>query len=396
MYSTFTDFFSVNILFVYNTEFSASQGGTERVARCVAKALQQKGNIVYFLTFSYDSPIALSPEHFYVSRQLPHNEQISRVYELCKKYHIDVLINEGGDFDDFSVLSNEALPGIKVITCLHFDVSDTIRGLPQIVSTHPLKRAILKCLLALGINLSSIKRYIWIRRRFRKMLCVSDAVVVVTPIIAEQLKRLTRIHPEKITSILNPLPFENESPSYDSHAKSKTLLYAGRLAKEKNVDKILGAWLRIAPEFPEWNLEIAGNGYLRDSLLELIACKSIPRVHMHGHVNHLVPLYKKAEYLLLASRCESFACVVLEGLFHGCYPIVFDYPSAQILIPNERLGFRIKKQSTENLAKAISAAIRTKTSNKDNISEIAHHLGNFDIRKLGNEWQALLEGIHNA
>ena len=217
------------------------------------------------------------------------------------------------------------------------------------------------------------------------MLRVSDAVVVVTPIIAKQLKRLTGIHAEKIVSILNPLPLENLRPRYDATSKEKMFLFVGRLSQEKNVDLLLKAWAKIAPRYPEWKLEIAGSGNMLDNLLQLVEEQKIPRVRFHGHVENVGALYNRAEYLVLPSKHESFSCVVLESMAYGCHPIVFDYPSAPVVIPNSRLGTRIKHST-----KALAKAIQTNTSNQHNMDEIAEHLASFDMNKLSNEWQALL------
>ena len=224
------------------------------------------------------------------------------------------------------------------------------------------------------------------------MLRVSDAVVVVTPIIAKELKLLTGIHPEKIISILNPLPFENTQPAYDAASKEKMFLFVGRLSREKNVDLLLKAWARIAPLHPEWKLEIAGSGDMQDSLLQLVEEMQIPRVQFLGHVENVGALYNRAEYLVLPSKHESFSCVVLESMAFGCHPIVFDYPSAPVVIPNSRLGSRIN-HSTKALAKAMSKAIQYHTSNREHMDEIAAHLASFDIEKIAPNWELLLENI---
>ena len=169
-------------------------------------------------------------------------------------------------------------------------------------------------------------------------------------------------------------------------------LFVGRLSPEKNVDLLLKAWAKIAPRYPEWKLEIAGSGNMLDNLLQLVVELKIPRVQFHGHVENVGPLYNRAEYLVLPSKHESFSCVVLESMAYGCHPIVFDYPSAPVVIPNSRLGTRIK-HSTKVLAKAMSMAIETNTSNQEHMEEVAAHLASFDIEKIAPNWESLLEKL---
>lgn len=385
----------MNILFVYLTALIPTRGGTERVAHSVANSLQKKGHNIYYMSTSAsaeDEAQLQSSNYFFINPRLNVEERKKIVSTICQKLHIDVIINEWGTWDDFSIFSKNVLPGIRIITCLHYDVFGAIKSHSYGRSSNPVKRFIIDSLSRLGINLYRIKRLLEFRARYRKMLMVSDAVVVVTPIIAKQLKRLTGIHSEKIVPIFNPLPLENIVSTYDTASKEKMLLFVGRLSPEKNVDLLLKAWAKIAPRYPEWKLEIAGSGNMQDNLLQLVGELKIPRVQFHGHVEDVGSLYNRAEYLALPSKHESFSCVVLESMAYGCHPIVFDYPSAPVVIPNSRLGTRIK-HSTKALAKAMSKAIQTNTSNREHMEEVAAHLATFDIEKIAPNWESLIEKL---
>lgn len=387
----------MNILFVYGSPLIPSRGGTERVTCTVANALRQKGHHVLFMVLSTKMDTTglahENPNYFFVDKTLGTEVQKKHITDICAQEHIDIIINEMGDFDDFNIFSKEVIPNVKIITCLHFDVNGYIKARPKGMSIYPFKRFLLKTLFAVGINPYPLKYYLHYRKKHKKMLRASDAVVLVTPVIAEQLRQLTRVHPEKIFSILNPLSVAKQQPTYNVNKKEKLLLYVGRFAKEKNVDKILKAWGLIAPLHPEWNLELAGSGYLFDECKAFEKALHIPRVHFHGHVSDVAPLYERAEYLLLASSHESFSCVVLESLVYGCHPIVFDYPSAKIVIPSPQIGTRIKQHSTKALANAISKAIQTGKSNENHMEEVASHLSKFNMNKLVDEWQHLLEHL---
>ena len=385
----------MNILFVYLTAIIPSRGGTERVTHSVASSLQEKGHSIYHLATdasSEDAAQLQASNYFFVNPKLDIETRKKIVSDLCQKHRIDVIINEWGTWDNFSIFSNEVLPDIKIITCLHYDVFGAIKDKSHGRSTNPLKRFIIDSFCRVGMNLYRVKRFFEFRARYRKMLRVSDAVVVVTPIIAKQLKILTCTHSEKIVSIFNPLSLENVVPTYDTTSKENMFLFVGRLSPEKNVDLLLKAWAKIAPRYPEWKLEIAGSGNMLDNLLQLVVELKIPRVQFHGHVENVGPLYNRAEYLVLPSKHESFSCVVLESMAYGCHPIVFDYPSAPVVIPNSRLGTRIK-HSTKVLAKAMSMAIETNTSNQEHMEEVAAHLASFDIEKIAPNWESLLEKL---
>ena len=388
----------MNILFVFNTALIPTRGGTERVTISVANSLQEKGHIVYYMSTNAaleDKEKLQAPNYFFIDPCLEIEKRREIICDICRKHHIDIVINEWGARDNFDIFSKNVLPNVKIISCIHYDVFGLIKSQPRGRSTNPFKRRILDLLACFGIDLYRIKHLLTFREKYRKMLRVSDAVVVVSPVIAKELKLLTGIHPEKIVSILNPLPFDNIQPFYNASTKEKMFLFVGRLSPEKNVDILLKAWAKISHQHPDWKLEIAGDGILRNNLIQLVEVMNIPRVHFHGHVENVNTLYNRAEYLVLPSSHESFSCVVLESMAYGCHPIVFDYPSAPVVIPNARLGTRIK-HSTRALAKAMSTAIKNNTSNRYNIDEISKHLASFDINKIILEWQSLFNKITSS
>ena len=246
----------------------------------------------------------------------------------------------------------------------------------------------------IGINAHYLKWSAFYRKRYLEVIDVSDAVVGVTPVIAEQLKQFTGSNSSKITSILNPTSFPDIRPTYDTQAKEKLLIYVGHLSLPKHVERIIEAWAQLAHKYPEWKLEIAGDGEKKESLMRMVRQRDIPRVHFLGRISDVNALYNRAEHLILASDSfESFGCVVIESLTYGCYPIVIDYPSAKVVIPSPQIGIRIHKRSSRELAKAIDYALSTNASNRNNMEAVTQHLESFNMDKLVLEWQDLLNQI---
>ena len=392
---------AMNLLFVYPHAILPHRGGTERVAYTVANALRACGHQVWFMATKSgeaDAYLAENPDYILIDETFSPENRKQTVIRICAQLKIDAIINEGGEFEDFAIFSNEVLPGVKIITCLHFDVYGEIKYFRREehfhnLTTSRIKRFFIEAMTCIGIDPYRIKFYLAKRRQFRQMLQVSDAVVVVTPIIAQQLKQITGTNSPKIVSILNPVPFADLLPVYDDSAKEKSLLYVGRFSPDKNVDKILQAWAHLAPQYPDWKLEIAGDGEMRNALHNLAQQMQIPRVQFHGQIQDVRPLYNRAEYVLLASDCESFSCVVMEGFLHGCYPIVFDYPSAPVVIPDAGIGTIVKYHRVSALAKAISKALDRGHTNRHNLPILEKHLNRFSMYKLAPTWEKLLQKL---
>lgn len=108
------------------------------------------------------------------------------------------------------------------------------------------------------------------------------------------------------------------------HEKGRKIVFFGRLHPTKAADSLVEAWGRIAAEFSEWSLEIAGPdcGAVL-GLKTLIAEKKIPRVSFVGELTG-IEKYKflaSADLYVLPSLTENFGITIAEALACGT-PVV--------------------------------------------------------------------------
>ncbi|MBV8901779.1 MAG: glycosyltransferase family 4 protein [Verrucomicrobia bacterium] len=94
-----------------------------------------------------------------------------------------------------------------------------------------------------------------------------------------------------------------------------TLLFAGRLNPEKNVDLLLSALARDGGTPGKVHLLVAGTGPLEPHLREQVKELGLSeRVTFLGHVKELCPVYGAADLLVLPSKArETFGLVVIEA-----------------------------------------------------------------------------------
>ncbi len=106
--------------------------------------------------------------------------------------------------------------------------------------------------------------------------------------------------------------------------RSDVVLYVGRFAALKGIDRLIGALARLRQQFPELRLlVIGGDGAKAESTcaLERLAAEHgvSDKVTFVGRVDQaeLPPYYNAADLLALPSHYESFGLVVLEALACG-------------------------------------------------------------------------------
>lgn len=108
------------------------------------------------------------------------------------------------------------------------------------------------------------------------------------------------------------------APASRYQGKLDKVLFAGRLAAEKNLDAVLDAAQRL----PEWQFSIAGDGPLRGHM-EAAAAR-LPNLRVLGWLNReqLRAEVDAHHALLLPSHFESFGTIALEVMARGRLVVV--------------------------------------------------------------------------
>ena len=140
---------------------------------------------------------------------------------------------------------------------------------------------------------------------------------------------------------------------YDISEDVKIILYAGRLIREKGIEKLVEAVSRLREKYPELCLVVAGGGDLYKELSE----KNEGNCIWLGQVKHdeVLELMKKSLIFCLPSDyAEGFPTSVLEAAVCRCYTITTTAGGSRELITGMDYGTVLEQnQSTEVLKNAI-------------------------------------------
>jgi glycosyltransferase involved in cell wall biosynthesis len=114
-----------------------------------------------------------------------------------------------------------------------------------------------------------------------------------------------------------PLPVGEPVVAVADHvpAGRKLLLAVGRLDPQKQFDRLLEAYSRLAARHPSWNLVILGEGPERGQLQDTIARLGLEgRVRMPGRVGNVGDWYARTDLYVMSSRFEGFPNTLAEAL----------------------------------------------------------------------------------
>ncbi|MDP2724305.1 MAG: glycosyltransferase [Bacteroidales bacterium] len=117
-----------------------------------------------------------------------------------------------------------------------------------------------------------------------------------------------------------------------------TLMYAGRISKEKGIMELPEIIGKIREKIPDIKVIIAGTGPDEDQLKQLL-----PQADFTGWLDQkqLIDHYASADLLLLPSRFDTFSCVVLEAMSCSLPVIAYNTKGPKDIISNGINGFLV-------------------------------------------------------
>lgn len=136
----------------------------------------------------------------------------------------------------------------------------------------------------------------------------------------------------------------------------RRLLFCGRLIPVKRVDVLLDAFARIADQRPEWDVLVAGEGPLLESLKARVPQALKSRVLFPGFLqfDQTVPCYHNCDVLVLPSEYEPWALVVNEAVACGLAVIATEVVGAAAdLVTHHVNGLIVPPRNVQALADAI-------------------------------------------
>ncbi|MCW7538927.1 glycosyltransferase [Aquabacterium sp. A7-Y] len=112
------------------------------------------------------------------------------------------------------------------------------------------------------------------------------------------------------------------------------IIVVGRLSPAKDHATLIQAWARLHRAYPDWQIELYGNGPLRKQIEAQIAEAGVASsFHLKGESDDVMSHYARAKIFCMPSRFEGFGLVTAEALLKGLPAVGFaDCPGTNSLI----------------------------------------------------------------
>lgn len=343
-------------------------GGVERVIVTLANYFASK--------LKYDVEIISLFEKQGINSNLVLDKQIKTKFLNYKKREENKYL---GMYKEYKVIKSM----IKSLDTDYLITLYTMHNIYGALAKKNLKGKIIGC--QHGQFYMDSSKYNFLKKKFFNRL---DQVVLLT----ERDNQIYKQFCSKTRVIENPIPFKSE---YIYNEEAKRILVLGRLDQGKSVDYTIKAFAKIANDFPNWILEIVGEGPEKENLLNLIKNLKIEKsVDMQSFTSNVKEKYKNAAFTVLSSQTEALPMVLIESKAYGIPSVSFDTRTGPREIINDKEdGFLVQKNDIDDLSEKMKILIEDSELRKSMSVKAFENSSRFSIESIASKWIDLFENL---
>jgi len=388
----------MNILFVYTSQIIANSGGVQKVTSVLSSFFSSKNNKCYYLSLEKTS-ISHQKNHYFLPNEEV-NSDLNKDYikNIVIKNEINIIINQaalGGMMSELCYSAKE-ISNVKILSVIHNSLlgnSDSFTNSnKKIFNFIPIS-------LFPFLNYTFFKKTILslyilkYKKKYNRLYDLSDRIILLSDNYYSQFKLFVKhSSPDKVLSIYNPCSFD-ENKSYIK--KKNELLFVGRInITQKRLDILLKIWEELFRKFPDWKLNVVGNGPDLDYLKERANKMNLERVFFVGFQDP-ESYYRTAKILCMTSSYEGLPLVLAEAQNYNVFPILFDsFPSAKDIIKNNINGILIKSFDIKSYIQNLEVLmLNYEDKSKIFNLELQNNVNRFSINTIGAQWLSLFKKI---
>lgn len=190
---------------------------------------------------------------------------------------------------------------------------------------------------------------------------------------------------DKVSVIPNPSTFKTERIS---DLSAKKVISVGRLCPSKNYESLIRSFRLVVNKFPDWVLEIFGEGESRPNLEKLIAQLELEKnVYLKGKTLTVDKELISSSIFAMTSLSEGFGLVLVEAMTCGLPVVSYSCPCGpKDIITNDVDGFLVSINDEVDLANKmmllISEEEKRKTMGKNAVEKSKLFHVDFVVSKI--------------
>ena len=185
--------------------------------------------------------------------------------------------------------------------------------------------------------------------------------------------------------------FASNAPS--SPERDRTVLFVGRLAPQKDPQRLLQAWQQV-DQTGQYRLLIAGSGPLEAELRRECSERKLVKVEFLGQCHDMPSVYRRAGTMVLPSLSEGCSNALLEAMASGLCPVVTSIGGNTDVIRDGVNGRLVPASDASRLAEALTEvlgnpALRERLADAARKHVVEHH----DLERVAHNYLAVFAAL---
>lgn len=369
-------------------------GGAERVITDKANYLAKVGHQLMLVSYeqgTHPLPYELHPSvqyrdldcRFFTLSKYSMPMHLYHFYRLKRKFR-----------NNLQSIISEFNPDVVVLASdwqtLMGAVIDSVSSIPVIAEFHNTYDYVMR---KVGVSEGWLKSKItqlYYRQTIRDLKKCAQLVV-----LTESDARGWRQHFKNVTVIPNPVTLYPDVID-DVPKDPGRIIFVGRFNHEKRIDRLITAFSMIADKYPEWHVDIFGEGNEKDNLIRQIKdLKLESRVIIHEPTKSIYDEYKRSEMLVLCSEHEASPLVLVEAMACGVPCVSMDCPNGPREIINDgENGLLARDGDVEDLSAKIEWLITHEKERKNMGWKARAFAATRKQDVVMDKWEKLYTNIH--
>ncbi len=195
-----------------------------------------------------------------------------------------------------------------------------------------------------------------------------------------------------ISVIPNASPITAATPST---LMAKKVIAVGRLDFQKGFDRLLQAWNLIVKDYPDWHLDIIGEGSDRRALQEQISLLGVENsVSLRGEIKEVEDCYRDASIIAMTSRYEGLPMALIEAQAMGLPAVAMDCKCGpREIVIDGRNGYLVAEGDIPEMAHRLRCLMASQGL-RQMMGRSAHHDSHrFALEAIMGRWTSLFASL---
>lgn len=184
----------------------------------------------------------------------------------------------------------------------------------------------------------------------------------------------------------------NNSGKFSTH-EEKRVIFAGRFDYQKDIATLLQIWTKVQKKYPDWQLEVYGNGKLKSGIERMTYALGL-HVKISPAIPNIFERYIDSSIFVMSSLYEPFGLVLVEAMSCGLPVVAFNCPYGPADIITDGVdGFLVEDRNIQLYADRVCFLIENKEMRKAMGLNAVASSRRFEAEKIMPLWKQLFEEI---